>query len=158
MRRQRKKWESPYKRWDKRRIIEERKILKTYCLKNKRELRRAQYELRRIRRIARYLLSHYDEERVNEFLGRLKRLGLVPENVTLDDVLSLTVHDVLERRLQTVVWRKGLALTPCQARQLIVHGHVYIGEQRVTVPSYWVKKDEENLIRVPEHILQKVRG
>ena len=159
--RQRKKWESPYKRWDKARIIEEAAIMRTYGLKNKRELWRAKSELRRIRATARSLLAATGaekEKREKELLGRLYRLGLLPENATLDDVLSLDVRDVLERRLETVVWRKGLARTIWQARQLIVHGHVYVGGRRVTVPSYWVKRGEENEVTVDPEILAAIQS
>jgi len=58
----------------------------------------------------------------------------------------LTVEDILERRLQTIVFRKGLAKTIHQARQLITHGHIAIGNQRVTVPSYLVTREEEELV------------
>jgi len=58
----------------------------------------------------------------------------------------LTIEDVLERRLQTIVFRKGLSKTIHQARQLISHGHVAIGDRRVTIPSYFVTKEEENRI------------
>ncbi len=156
----RKKWVRPFKRWDKRRIIEERRLMKLYGLKNKRELWRAQAELRRIRAFARKLLPLSGPEREKgekELLGRLYRLGLLPENATLDDVLSLTVNDILERRLQTIVWRKGFARTVKQARQFIVHGHVYVDGVRVRSPSYWVRRGEENLITIDPHIYDYVR-
>jgi len=161
VRRLRKKWVRPFKRWDKKRILEERRLLKLYCLKNKRELWRTQAELRRIRAFARKLLplsGAEREKREKELLGRLYRLGLLPQDATLDDVLSLTVQDLLERRLQTVVWRKGLARTPCQARQFIVHGHVYVEGRRVRSPSYWVKRGEEEKITVSEKLLEYVRS
>jgi len=160
VRRLRKKWVRPFKRWDKRRIIEERKLMKLYGLKNKKELWRAQAELRRIRAFARKLLplsGPAREKGEKELLGRLYRLGLLPENATLDDVLSLTVSDLLERRLQTMVWRKGLARTVKQARQFIVHGHVYVGGRRVRSPSYWVKRGEENQISLDPHIYDYVK-
>ncbi len=160
MRRLRKKWVRPFKRWDKRRIIEERRLMKLYGLKNKRELWRAQAELRRIRAFARKLLplsGPEREKREKELLGRLYRLGLLPENATLDDVLSLTVQDILERRLQTIVWRKGYARTVKQARQFIVHGHVYVDGVRVRSPSYWVRREEENLVTIDPHIYDYVR-
>jgi small subunit ribosomal protein S4 len=58
--------------------------------------------------------------------------------------LDLTIEDVLERRLQTIVFRKGLTKTIHQARQLITHGHITIGKKRITVPSYIVAKAEES--------------
>lgn len=159
--RQKPKYRRPFKRWDKARIVEERQIMRTYGLKNKKELWVARAELRRIRKIARDLLAASGEEkelREREFLGRLYRLGLLPRDATLDDVLSLTVQDILERRLQTMVWRKGMARTVKQARQFVVHGHVYVNGRRVTIPSYWVRRDEEDKITVDPDLLAVVRG
>ena len=53
---------------------------------------------------------------------------------------------MLERRLQTIVWKKGLARTIYQARQLIVHGHIAIAGRRVTSPGYLVSREEEDRI------------
>lgn len=151
MRKLRKKWEGPFKRWDKRRIEVERGLMKTYGLKNKKELWKAATILRKIRKIARNLLAYSrpdKEQREKELMGRLRKYGLVKERATLDDVLSLKVVDILERRLQTVVWRKGLAKTVKEARQKIVHGHVMVGDRVITSPGYLVPVDEENKIMV----------
>ncbi len=145
----RKKYDTPSHPWQKDRIMEEKKIVKEYGLKNKREVWKAQTEIRKIRMRARHLLGYRGEDkeqRVKELLGRLYRLGLLDENATLDDVLSLTTKDWLERRLQTLVFKKGLARTIKQARQFIVHGLIAINGKRVTVPGYIVKRDEEDKI------------
>jgi len=159
--RQHRKFTRPYKRWDKNRIIEEHGLMRTYGLKNKKELWRARAELRRIRANARALLAASGEEkelREKELLSRLHRLGLLPKDATLDDVLSLDIRDILERRLQTMVWRKGLARTIYQARQFVVHGHVYVHGNRVTVPSYWVRRDEEGDILLDPEMLAVVQA
>ena len=79
-----------------------------------------------------------------KLLTHLGKLGLVQmEQSSLDDVLSLTVENVLERRLQTLVWKRGLAKSPYQARQLISHGHIALNQRRMTVPSYLVEATEE---------------
>jgi len=83
-------------------------------------------------------------------------MGIVDENATADDVLKLTVRDILERRLQTMVYRLALAKTIHQARQLIVHGHVYVGDRKVRSPSYHVMRGEERLIRVAIPIMEKI--
>ena len=83
-------------------------------------------------------------------------MGIVDENATADDVLKLTVRDILERRLQTMVYRLALAKTIYQARQLIVHGHVYVGDRKVRSPSYHVMRGEERLIRVAIPIMEKI--
>ncbi len=70
----------------------------------------------------------------------------MPEGVTLDSVLSLSVEDLLGRRLQTLLYKKGAAVSPLQARQLIVHGHVKLGDRVVDVPGYLVTASEEGSI------------
>jgi len=79
-----------------------------------------------------------------QILGRLKRLGILPEGAVLDNILDLAMEDILERRLQTLVLRRGLAKTTYQARQLITHGHIAIGDRKVFSPSYLVHKEEED--------------
>lgn len=64
----------------------------------------------------------------------------------MDDVLALKMEDVLSRRFQTLAYLRGLTNTVRQARQLIVHGHVAIGDRKVTIPGYLVKKEEEERI------------
>ena len=80
-------------------------------------------------------------------LSKCARMGLLPmEGATLDDVLGLNTETMLNRRLQTMVFSKGLAVTPKQARQFIVHGHVWIEDRQVTIPGYMVKRGEEEKI------------
>ena len=146
-----KSYETPNHPFQGERIAEEHDLLARYGLKNKEELWRAQSELRSFRREARALLGQQggtDEnpEEVDQFLGRLKRLGILDEADALDDILSLDVTDVLERRLQTVVYRQGLANTPKQARQFVIHGHVRVGDRRVSIPSYKVEVDEADFV------------
>jgi small subunit ribosomal protein S4 len=146
---QRKKYATPRFPWRTSVLQEELKLLGQYGLRNKHELWRHETMLSKFRSIARSLIGKPPEERgkmERELLNRLKKLGILPETAVLDDVLDLTVEDILERRLQTIVFRKGLAKTIHQARQLITHGHITIGNRQVTVPSYMVTKEEENQI------------
>ncbi len=151
-----KAYETPNHPWQGERIAGEHDLLGRYGLATKEELWRAQSELRDMRREARRLIgealgdTEAAEEAGSEFLARLKRDGILDETDGLDEVLSLEINDVLERRLQTVVYRKGLANTPQQARQFISHGHVIVGDHRVTVPSYTVEVDEEDSIEFDE--------
>jgi len=105
--------------------------------------------LSKFRGIARSLIGQTLGERKkmeDELLARLKKLDVLDETAVLDDVLDLTIEDILERRFQTIVFRKGLAKTMQQARQLIGHGHMTIGNRRVTTPGYIVPKPEEDQI------------
>jgi len=143
---QKKKYATPRFPWRTDILQEELKLLGQYGLRNKHELWRHKTTLSTFRSIARSLIGKSPEERKKmeeELLTRLKKLGVLRETAVLDNVLDLTIEDILERRLQTVVFRKGLAKTVYQARQLISHGHVTVGNRRVSVPSYLVTKEEE---------------
>jgi small subunit ribosomal protein S4 len=151
------KFERPSHPWEADRIKAENELLKKYGLKNKKELWRSQYVLRRFRQRARELQARVRtgdkqaEKEREQLLRRLGRIGLLPiEGTTLDDVLALDVEAILSRRLQTLTFLKGLAFTPRQARQFIVHGHVSIAGRRVTVPGLLVSRTEENGITYDE--------
>lgn len=121
-------------------------IMGSYGLRNKRELWKAQTEVARIRNQARALLALSAEarsEKEKRLLSFLNRLGLVKEGATLDDILNLKVEDLLERRLQTIVMKKVSTKSPYQARQIVSHGHVSIGNRKVNIPGYLVKSGEE---------------
>jgi small subunit ribosomal protein S4 len=142
----RKKYKRPRTPWRADLLAQELYLVGTYGLRNKRELWKAQSILSQIRRQARMLLAAPPEIRAKReatLLTSLAKKGLVSKDATLDDVLSLTVENILARRLQTVVWRKGLASTPYQARQFIAHRHIVVGDRVVTKPGYLVSADEE---------------
>ena len=143
---QRKKYDTPRFAWRKDALQEELKLIGQYGLRNKHELWRHKTMLSKVRGIARSLIGKTPEEREkmeNELLTRLKKRGVLQETAALDNVLDLTIEDILERRLQTIVFRKGLARTVFQSRQLITHGHVTIDSRRVTIPGYIVPKEAE---------------
>ena len=151
-----KSYETPNHPYQGERIADEGTLVGRYGLKNKEELWRAESELRSYRREARRLIGQSQgqgedvADEANRFLARLQRLDILGDADGLDDVLGLDVTDVLERRLQTVAYRKGLANTPKQARQFITHGHVAISGQRVTVPSRQVEAAEESKVNFYE--------
>ena len=148
----RRKYDTPSHPWQGSRIKEENALLKKYGLKNKRELWKAQSLLRNYRRQGRDLLARLRygdlqaQKEMKALLKKLANLGFLSESATIDDVLALDLERVLERRLQTLVYFKGLAYSPKQARQLIVHGHTVVNDRKVTVPGYLVKKHEEGSI------------
>jgi small subunit ribosomal protein S4 len=145
-RRQRRKHETPRFPWRTDVLQSELKLIGQYGLRNKRELWRHKTTLSRFRELARSLLGMPVEQRQTiekQLLDRLNRLGILAETAVLDDVLDLAIEDLLERRLQTMVFSKGMAKSVYQARQLITHGHIAIDGRRVPSPSYIVLKDDE---------------
>ena len=148
MRSFKKKFKRPKRPYDSSRISEEGNLLHAYGLRRKREIWTSQDILRNYRRRARELIATRDEEKVKRLIDKVVKMGLLTKGGTLDDVLGLTVEDVLNRRLQTIVWKKGLTNTPKQARQYIVHGHVMIDGRSVTSPSYLLPPNEESKIKL----------
>jgi len=148
--RQRKKYQSPRFPWSKSEMDAELRLLGVYGLRNKRELRIHHSMLSKYRTLARKLLAQPSEERAvseKQILSKLTFLRVIPENSSLDDILDLSIESILQRRLQTLVFAKGLSKTSQQARQLITHGHIAIQGKSVTSPSYMVKSDEEQDIK-----------
>ena len=148
-RKSRKKYDTPPHPWNADRIKEENKLTQKYGLKNKKEVWKAETMVKRYRRDARHLLGMLTEQTIKErqdLINHLVRLGILGESAKLEDVLDLTVEDVLRRRLQTMVHKKGLATTAKGARQFVIHGHIALNGKKIDSPSYIVKRGEEDSI------------
>ena len=147
----RKQYSRPRSPWRADQLAQELYLLGTYGLRNKRELWKTETQLSSVRKQARTLLAAtrvVREREEKKLLDSLRKKGLIKEEATLDDILSLTVEDMLARRLQSMVFKKGMALSPLHARQLIVHGHVAVGSRIITVPGYEVGGTEEAEIKL----------
>ena len=149
----RRSYDTPSHPWQGERIKAEVVLVKSYGLKNKTEVWKAQSVLRNYRKQARELqalLRGGDAQAKKEadaLLNKCGRIGVLPlEGATLNDILTITEKNILGRRLQTIVYEKGLASTITQARQMIVHGHIFMNGHKVTVPGYIVTRNEESTI------------
>lgn len=149
IKRNRKQFSTPLKPWEKERINEELKLIGKFGLRNKKEIWRLNYKLSNFRRRARQLLTLSEDDRKEaqkDINTRLYNLGLASIDVHLDQILDLTIEDLMQRRLQTIVYNKGLSTTIWQARQLIVHGHIAINDRRVSSPGMLVLRKNEDSI------------
>jgi small subunit ribosomal protein S4 len=154
-----KQYEKPTRKFEKERQADEVRLLVTYGLRNKREVWKSQMVLRRFRRAARDITAMGSagvdpklvETKKRQMLEHLERMGLLAADADIGSVLSLKVEQQLERRLQTIVYRKGLARSPKQARQFVTHGHIMIGTRKVTIPGYHVTRAEEGQVSYAAH-------
>ncbi|KAJ8986112.1 hypothetical protein NQ317_005582 [Molorchus minor] len=143
---------TPRRPYEKARLDQELKIIGAFGLRNKREVWRVKYTLAKIRKAARELLTleEKDPKRLfegNALLRRLVRIGVLDENrMKLDYVLGLKIEDFLERRLQTQVFKLGLAKSIHHARVLIRQRHIRVRKQVVNIPSFMVRLDSQKHI------------
>ncbi|MEC8171111.1 MAG: 30S ribosomal protein S4, partial [Candidatus Thermoplasmatota archaeon] len=152
--------QTPTHPWKQARIDEEHDLKERYGLKKvggMREIWREKSALRRHRNQAMKLIGrvdstegHYAKEK-EQLLDSLTKKGLLQTGADVGDVLEINVEHMLSRRLQSVVYYKGLAPSMRAARNLIVHGHICIGNQRMTVPGYHVLKEEEDSLQYSEN-------
>lgn len=144
----RKKYDVPQQLWDSARIEEESSMIEEYGLKNIRETWIAKSLLRKVRNEYKDLLAlgEKGEAQKRELLQRLIKAGYCKPTANPDDILSLTTRDILERRLQTIVVRNGLAKTMKQARQLITHGYISVDGRKVRSPSYQIPVDLQSKV------------
>lgn len=133
-RRKHKKYSKPKKKFELARMKEEKALIQKYGLKNKKELWKAEFKVDKIRRQAKALISK--PQQTEQLVSKLKILGF--KVGAIDDILALTKENLLERRLQTVLVRKGFAKTSKEARQLVVHKHVFVNKNIVNIPSFIV--------------------
>lgn len=148
-RKARKKYSTPIHPWQKFRIEDEKVLIQEYGLKNKKEIWKIASKVKGFSRQAKNLIARttpQGEKEKRQLILRLNRLGLLSQEANLDDVLGLETRDLMERRLQTMVLRKGLAKSPRQARQFIIHQHIMVGNKLMTSPNYLVKMGEETTI------------
>merc|ERR1712060_767293 len=132
----------PKRPFEKERLDGEMKIVGEYGLKNKREVWRVNYALAKIRSAARTLLTLDEKSEKRMFQGdallrRMVRMGLLLESEKkLDYVLGLTNAKIMERRLQTKVFKLGLAKSVHHARCLFRQRNIRVGKQICDIPSF----------------------
>ena len=144
-----KKYSKPSHPWQGGRIEEEKQILRDYGLKNKTEIWKVLSLVKSFKQQAKNIIassSKQAELEGNLLLKKLAKLNILLEESKIEEVLNINIKSILDRRLQTIVFRKGLARSNKQARQFIIHGHIVVGGRRVNVPSYLVPLKEEMLI------------
>ena len=130
-----KTFRKPKRPFEKERLDAEMKMVGEYGLKNKREVLRVDYALAKIRTAARTLLTLDDKDEQRMFQGeallrRMVRLGLLLESEKkLDYILGLSTAKIMERRLQTKVFKLQIARSYHHARVLIKQRHIRVGRQ-----------------------------
>ncbi|MBI4974519.1 MAG: 30S ribosomal protein S4 [Candidatus Omnitrophica bacterium] len=110
------------------------------------------------KKVSDYGLQLREKQRVKRIYGVLekqfKHYFKIAEHAK--GVTGLTLLQLLERRLDNIVFRMNLATSRPQARQLVQHGFVYIINKRVDIPSYTVKLGDEVSVKVKEPVMKRL--
>jgi small subunit ribosomal protein S4 len=110
-------------------------------------------------KLSNYGLQLREKQKVKRIYGVLERqfrryfqVAAKSKGITGKILLQL-----LERRLDNVIFRLCYANSRREARQITNHGHVFVNNKRVNIPSYLVKKDDLIQIKGKENFLKMTR-
>lgn len=130
--------------------IERNKVLcQDFGLRTRKEILIASSFLTKYKDIAKRLIANktaQGEIERTQMREKLQKFGLISATSNLEDILGLELKDILARRLQSLVYRKGLARSMNQARQFIVHRHILVGDKEITSPSCIISVEDEHKI------------
>jgi small subunit ribosomal protein S4 len=123
------------------------------CAIEKRNFVPGQHGQSRRPKVAGYGLQLREKQKVKRTYGLLERQfrNYFEKAVRIKGPSGENLIIMLERRLDNVVWRAGLASSRAQARQLVLHGHVRINGKKVNIPSYLINVGEEVAIKDKMH-------
>jgi small subunit ribosomal protein S4 len=96
-----------------------------------------------------YGLQLREKQKVRRIYGVLERQfrNTFEKAAGMKGITGENLLGSLERRLDSVLYRMGLATSRAQARQVVRHGHILINGKKVNIPSYVVKPGEEISVR-----------
>jgi len=110
-------------------------------------------------KLSNYGLQLREKQKVKRMYGILERqfrryfdIASKSKGVTGRVLLQL-----LERRLDNLIFRLGLAVSHAQARQIVRHNFIYVNSKRVNIPSYLIDKDDIIEVKAKEKALNKIK-
>ncbi len=110
-------------------------------------------------KLSNYGLQLREKQKVKRMYGVLEQQfrKVFAEASRAKGVTGEKLLELLERRLDNVVFRLGFAASRTQARQWVRHGHVRIGDRRVDIPSFIVRPGQSIRMMGSEGFLKRVR-
>jgi small subunit ribosomal protein S4 len=123
------------------------------CAIEKRNFVPGQHGQARRAKLAGYGLQLREKQKVKRTYGLLERQfrTYVEKAERAKGPTGENLIVMLERRLDNVVWRMGLAGSRAQARQLVLHGHIRVSGRKVNIPSFLVRVGEEIALKEKMH-------
>ena len=137
------------------------------CAIEKRNFAPGQHGKTRKAKLAGYGIQLREKQKVKRIYGVLEDQfrGYFETAERTRGITGVTLLQLLERRLDNVVYRLGLSTSRSQARQLVRHGHFLINGKKVDIPSYSLKQGDVVTVlgrsqknTTIEHAIQEVKG
>jgi len=129
------------------------------CAISKRSYAPGQHGQRGKQKLSNYGLQLKEKQKAKWMYGVLERqfrryfkIASKSKGVTGKVLLQL-----LERRLDNVIFRLGLGISRAQSRQVVRHNFVYVNAKRVNIPSYLVKQGDIIQVKAKEKAMKKLR-
>ncbi len=119
------------------------------CAIEKRNFAPGQHGKSRRPKLVGYGLQLREKQKVRRVYGILEDQfrSYFEKAATMRGITGENLLIMLERRLDNVVYRLGLATSRAESRQLVRHGHVNVAGRRVNIPSYQVSPGQEVSVR-----------
>ena len=130
-------------------FLKGQRCLTDKCAIEKRNFAPGQHGKSRRPKLVGYGLQLREKQKVRRLYGILEDQfrSYFEKAVTMKGITGENLLVMLERRLDNVVYRLGLATSRAQARQLVRHGHIDVTGKRVNIPSYQVSPGQEVSLR-----------
>lgn len=136
------------------------------CAFDRRAYAPGQHGQRRRFKMSNYGVQLREKQKVKKIYGVLEKqfrryfyIANRTKGITGEKLLEL-----LERRLDNVVFRSCLAYSRTHARQMVMHGYVTVNNRKVNIPSYSVKtgdvvqlKQKKNIVKNTKEVLEKTK-
>ena len=114
------------------------------CAIERREYAPGQHGTKRVK-LSNFGLQLREKQKVKRIYGLLERQfrRYFHKAARSPGVTGSVLLELLERRLDNVIFQAGFSTSRSEARQIVSHGFVYVNARRVNIPSFWVQKDDE---------------
>jgi small subunit ribosomal protein S4 len=126
-------------------FLKGQRCLTDKCAIEKRNFQPGEHGKARRPKIVGYGLQLREKQKVRRLYGVLENQfrGYFEKAANMRGITGENLLLMLEQRLDNVVYRLGLATSRAEARQLVRHGHIWVGGRKVNIPSYPVKPGQE---------------
>jgi len=140
-------------------FLKGQRCLTDKCAIEKRNFAPGQHGKARRPKLVGYGLQLREKQKVRRLYGILEDQfrGYFEKAATMKGITGENLLLMLERRLDNVVYRLGLATSRAEARQLVRHGHVLVAGRKVNIPAYSVSVGQEIAVKEKSRNLPAVQ-